>query len=244
VDIAAGQLPTLPVTGERTVPGVWYENYWFRRHQAVYEAIVDDLAGARVLDAGCGDGYGAAMLATGGAERVVAIDYDAGAAAHARRSYRDIAVVRGNVVALPFGDDAYDTVVSLQTIEHLWDQAAFVAECRRVLRPRGRLILSTPNRLTFPPGNPFHSAELSPDELAGLVRRDGRLESLRGLRHGRRLDGWERRHGSIVDAQLATAPEDWPSALAARVRTVDIDDFVLSADDLDGCLDLVATVRW
>jgi 2-polyprenyl-3-methyl-5-hydroxy-6-metoxy-1,4-benzoquinol methylase len=242
--IDAGQSPTLPITGERTVPGVWHENYWFRRHQAVYVAIMEELAGVRVLDAGCGEGYGAAMLAAGGAERVVAIDCDAGAAVHVRRSYPDLAVVRGNLVALPFGDDAYDAVVSLQTIEHLWDQAAFLAECRRVLRPTGRLILSTPNRLTFPPGNPFHSRELSPDELVGFVRRHGRLESLRGLRHGPRLDAWERWHGSIVDAQLATPPEAWTSALAAQVRTVDVDDFVLSADDLDGCLDLVATVGW
>jgi SAM-dependent methyltransferase len=226
------------------VPGVWHENYWFRRHQAVYAAILDDLAGARVLEAGCGEGYGAAMLVTGGAERVVALDYDAAATVHVRRSYSDLAVVRGNLVALPFGDDTYDAVVSLQTIEHLWDQAEFVAECRRVVRPGGRLILSTPNRRTFPPGNPFHAKELSPDELAGLVRRHGRLESLRGLRHGRRLEAWERRHGSIVDAQLAAAPDDWPSPLAGLIRTVGVDDFVLGADDLDGCLDLVATVRW
>jgi 2-polyprenyl-3-methyl-5-hydroxy-6-metoxy-1,4-benzoquinol methylase len=205
---------------------------------------VDDLGSARVLEAGCGEGYGAAMLAAGGPERVVALDYDAAATVHVRRSYPDVAVVRGNLVALPFGDGTYDAVVSLQTIEHLWDQAAFVAECCRVLRPRGRLILSTPNRLTFPPGNPFHATELAPDELASLVRRHGRLESLRGLRHGPRLGAWESRHGSIVDAQLGSAPDAWPSALAAMIRTVGVDDFVLGTDDLDGCLDLVATVRF
>jgi SAM-dependent methyltransferase len=133
--------------------------------------------------------------------------------------------------------------VSLQTIEHLWDQARFVAECRRVLRPAGRLILSTPNRLTFPPGNPFHATELSPDELVALVR-PGRLESLRGLRHGPRLVAWERRYGSIVDAQLATAPDAWPSPLATLVRSVDAGDFVINAEDLDRCLDLIATVRF
>jgi SAM-dependent methyltransferase len=226
------------------VPGVLHENYWFRRHQAVYAAIVDDLVDAYVLEAGCGEGYGAAMLDSGGAEQVVAIDYDAVATTHVRQRYPDLAVVRGNLVALPFGDATYGAVVSLQTIEHLWDQVGFVAECRRVLRPGGRLILSTPNRLTFPPGNPFHATELSPDEFVALVRRHGRLESLRGLRHGPRLESWERRNGSIVDAQLATAPDRWPSALAAQVRAVDVDDFVFSADDLDGCLDLVATVRW
>jgi SAM-dependent methyltransferase len=242
--LGTGQRPTLAITGERTVPGVWHENYWFRRHQAVYAAVLDDLSGARVLEAGCGEGYGAAMLAAGGARRVVALDYDAAATVHVRRSYPDIAVVRGNLVALPFGDDTYDAVVSLQTIEHLWDQGAFVAECGRVLRAGGRLILSTPNRLTFAPGNPFHARELSPGELGDLVRRHGRLESLRGLRHGPRLDAWQRRHGRIVDAQLAAAPESWPSELAAVVRGIGVDDFVLSADDVDGCLDLVATVRF
>jgi SAM-dependent methyltransferase len=238
--------PSLPITGERTVPGVWHENYWFRRHEAVYVAVADELDGGRVLEAGCGEGYGAALLAAraAGVESVVALDYDPVAVDHVRRRYPRLAVVRGNLVALPFDDETYDTVVSLQTIEHLWDQDAFLAECRRVLCPGGRLILSTPNRLTFPPGNVFHSTELAADELAVLLRRHGGRGGLRGLRHGSDLTGWERRHGSLVAAQLAAPPEAWPTGLAERVRKIVVDDFELADADLDASLDLVAVATF
>lgn len=223
------------------MPGIWHENYWFRRHEKVYAAIEEAVVGDRVLEAGCGEGYGAARLASAAA-RVVALDYDASAVSHVGRAYPRMRVVRGNLVAPPFEAGTYDVVVSLQTIEHLWDQERFLAECGRVLRPGGRLILSTPNRLTFPPGNVFHTTELAAAELADLVRPHGELRSLRGLRHGDRLADWERRHGSIVDAQLAAPPEDWPAHVGERVRSVSVDDFVLDTADLDTCLDLVAEV--
>ena len=87
-------------------------------------------------------------------------------------------------------------------------------------------------------------AELSPAELRALVCRHGRLVSLRGVRHGSALLDWERRHGSIVDAQLAGAPEEWPTALAERVRAVGVDDFEIGADDVESSLDLVAVVTF
>ena len=241
MDVASG--PRRPITGERTVPDVWHENYWFRRHEAVYVAIATEVADAVVLEAGCGEGYGARLLADR-ARRVVAVDYDADAIGHVARTYPGLPVVRGNLVALPFAADSYDVVVSLQTIEHLWDQDAFLAECRRMLRPAGRLILSTPNRLTFPPGNPFHSTELSPAQLRALVARHGRLASLHGVRHGPAMLDWERRHGSIVDAQLAATPDRWPTALAERVAAVGVDDLVIAADEVESSLDLVAVVTF
>ena len=60
--------------------------------------------------------------------------------------------MRGNLAALPLAESTVDVVANLQVIEHLWDQEGFLAECRRVLRPGGRLLLTTPNRLTFSPG--------------------------------------------------------------------------------------------
>lgn len=239
LDITSG----LPITGERTVPGVWHENYWYRRHEAVYAAIGADLGDAIVLEAGCGEGYGARLLSRH-AQRVVAMDYDGYSIAHVDRAYPELLVVGGNLVALPFVDDAYDAVVSLQTIEHLWDQDAFVVECRRVLRPAGRLILSTPNRFTFPPGNPFHSAELSPSELRTLVECHGGRASMHGVRHGSGLLDWERRYGSIVDAQLAVPPDQWPAAVTERVAAVGVDDFVIDDDELETSLDLLAVVTF
>jgi SAM-dependent methyltransferase len=243
--------PTLPLTGERTVPGVPEENYWFRRHEAVYAALRDRCAGAVVLEAGCGEGYGAAILAQAAA-RVLAVDLDRAATAHAARRYPGVAVARGNLVALPVRDGACDAVVSLQVIEHLWDQERFLRECLRVLRPGGALMLSTPNRLTFSPGretplNPFHTRELSAAEVAQLVRDAGfaRVEVL-GLHHGPRLRALDTRHGgSIVDAQVAVALAGggWPEALRRDVASVTAGDFALRPDDVDASLDLVAFAR-
>ena len=230
----------MEITGERTVPGVEHENYWFRRHEAVYEWLLRYVREADVLEAGAGEGYGAGMMATAAAS-VVALDYDAVAARHAAVTYRDVPVVRGNLVRLPFADNCFDVVVSLQTVEHLWDQDDFVAECLRVLRPGGRFIVSTPNRLTFPPGNLYHERELTGGELAVLLSRHGRVERLSGLSHGRRLRDWQAEDGDLVRAQVATPAHQWNERLRQAVASVTTADFVLGDAD-DACLDLVAVV--
>jgi len=244
---------SLPLTGERTVPGVPVENYWFRRHLAVYEALVPDCRGV-VLEAGCGEGYGADLFAENGA-RVLAFDYDAQAIGHVRRRYPRVAAARANLVALPVRDAAVDAVVSLQVIEHLWDQAGFLRECRRVLATGGALVLSTPNRLTFSPGretplNPFHTRELTAAELAGLLVEVGFADiAVRGLHHGPRLRALDVAHGgSLVAAQTAAVLADaWSAALLADVACVTTADFTLGPDTaehpLDDSLDLVATAR-
>ncbi len=240
----------LPLTGERTVPGIAAENYWFRRHEVVYRELAPRCAGAAVLEAGCGEGYGADLLA-GTARHVLALDYDPPTAAHVARRYPRVAVVRSNLVALPVRDGGCDVVVSLQVIEHLWEQERFLRECHRVLHPGGALLLSTPNRITFSPGrdtplNPFHTRELSAAELTGLVRDAGFVDDeLLGLHHGPRLCELDARHGSVVDAQVAVAVGngEWPAGLLRDVESVTCADFELSATDVDASLDLVALAR-
>ncbi|MGH3318993.1 MAG: class I SAM-dependent methyltransferase [Streptosporangiaceae bacterium] len=234
----------LPLNGERTLPGIWHENYWFRRHEIAYAAIVPHVRGAKVLDVGCGEGYGSAMLADHAAQ-VIALDYDPLTVAHAHRQYPSLAVVSGNAVTLPVTDGSVDAVVALQVVEHLWDQQAFVRECARVLRPGGRAWLSTPNRLTFSPGrdtprNPCHTRELAPDELAVLLAARFAVERLLGVHHGRRLTAWERNHGAIVDAQLGAEPGTWPAAVRDTVAGIRADDFELRDDDPALSLDVLA----
>lgn len=234
----------LELTGERTLPGIPEENYWFRRHEAAYAALAPFTVGAVLLEAGCGEGYGADLLARS-ARRVVAVDYDPAAVTHAAARYPSLTVVRGDLQRLPLADGSVEVVATLQVLEHLHDQAGFLRECARVLRPAGTLLLTTPNRLTFSPGrdtpvNPFHTREFSPTELAALLDREFAVTRLLGLRHGRRLAGEERRHGSLLDAQLAEPPQRWPAALRRRVEGVTVADFAVHAGRLDDCLDLVA----
>jgi SAM-dependent methyltransferase len=146
-------------------------------------------------------------------------------------------------------------VVSLQVVEHLWDQPAFLRECRRALAPGGALWLSTPNRLTFSPGrdtplNPFHTRELSAAELAGLLVEAGFVDvALLGLHHGPRLRALDVAHGgSLVAAQTAAVlAGTWPEALLRDVAAVTTADFDLRPDSpahpVDASLDLLATAH-
>jgi SAM-dependent methyltransferase len=244
----------LPLTGERTIPGLAEENYWFRRHEVVYERLADRCAGRDVLEAGCGEGYGADLIADV-ARRVIGLDYDESAVAHVKARYPRVEMLHGNLASLPLPDAAVDVVVNFQVIEHLWDQGQFVTECLRVLRPGGLLLMSTPNRITFSPGrdtpiNPFHTRELNAAELTDLLTSAGfRIEGVYGVFHGRRLAELDARHGgSIIDAQIARALAEapWPADLLADVASVTTDDFdLVEADgrespDIDASLDLVA----
>ena len=241
--------PFLELTGERTLPGIAHENYWFRRHEAGYLATAALLAlgsGQQVLDAGCGEGYGAELLRARHGARVVAADYDGLAARHVRQTYPQVVAVRTNLVALPFADGGFDAVVSLQVVEHLWDQPMFVRECARALRPGGLLLLSTPNRLTFSPEgttNLFHTRELDASELGELMSTELADVEVLGLHHGPRLLAWEAEHGPLVDAQLAAPAQDWSQALVSFISDISSEDFVLRSDDLAASLDLVAVGR-
>ncbi|MGH3847947.1 MAG: class I SAM-dependent methyltransferase, partial [Pseudonocardiaceae bacterium] len=195
------------------------------------------------------------------ARRVVALDYDAAAVAHVRAHYPRVQPMQGNLVELPLPNGAVDVVVNFQVIEHLWDQAQFIAECARVLRSPGLLMVSTPNRITFSPGrdtpiNPFHTRELNARELGALLVNGGfTVASMSGVFHGPRLRQMDARHGgSIIDAQIQRALADapWPAELARDVAAVSTADFDIveagsdvgdsgdGAHHIDDSLDLVA----
>lgn len=248
------QSQALPLTGERTIPGLAEENYWFRRHEVVYHRLAERCAGRDVLEAGCGEGYGADLIADV-ANQVIALDYDEATVAHVRARYPRIDTRHGNLAELPLPDASVDVVVNFQVIEHLWDQAQFVAECARVLRPGGVFMVSTPNRITFSPGrdtplNPFHTRELNAAELTELLETAGfRVESMLGVFHGAGLAAMDARHGgSLIQAQVdrAVADAPWSDQLLADVAAVTIDDFDLdvaggpNSRNIDDSLDLVA----
>ena len=243
---------SLPLTGERTVPGVPTENYWFRRHEVAYHFALPHVAGQRVLEVGCGEGYGTALLATV-ARQVVGIDYDAPTIAHAAAAYPRAAFARANLAALPVRTASIDVVATLQVIEHVWNHPEFVRECRRVLRPDGLLLVTTPNRLTFSPGrdepvNPFHTKEFTADELCELLTGCGfDIATVTGVIAGRRLRDLDAYHGgAFVDAQLAEPPDRWSARLRDDVASISSADFAVLASDVhevDEVLDLVVLAR-
>jgi SAM-dependent methyltransferase len=206
---------------------------------------IDGIVTGRVLDAGCGEGYGAELLRTAGADAVIGLDYDSTTLRHVAKVYPQLNPLRGNLVQQGLADDSFDLVVSMQTIEHLWDQPAFIAECARVLRPGGTVVLSTPNRLTFPSGNWYHAKELTAAEFAELVEPELEVIEVLGLWHGERLTHWESTYGSCVDAQLAGEPTTWSPELTELVRSIGYPDFEISSrpGDLDDCLDLIVVAR-
>jgi SAM-dependent methyltransferase len=260
--------PGLVLTGERTLPGIPDERYWFERHVVAYElAAARVTAGARtVLDAGCGEGYGLAMLADAGATRVVGVDLEPPVVAHARATYgRDgsrggpiVEVHEAELMSLPLVDDAVDLVVSFQVIEHLHDIPGYLRSLRRVTRPGGEVWIATPNRLTFTPDsdtpvNPFHTREFTAAELVDECRRAGfEVPRIVGITHGLRLTAIERlTRRSFVDLVTSSPPEAWPRWLRAVVHRVDASWFTVvpgtvAADgtsDLDATLDLLAVCR-
>lgn len=244
-------MPTpLPLTGERTLPGLPHENYWFRRHEAAYQYVASLVTGCKVVDIGCGEGYGTATLASR-ATTVIGLDYDRATVRHAAHTYPGAWFIVANLAALPIADASIDIVITMQVIEHVWDHAQFLRQCTRVLRSGARLVVTTPNRLTFSPGrdqplNPFHSREFTAEELAALVTQAGFVNvELLGVHPGARLAGLDQ-HGGFVAAQLARPPEEWTSELLAHVASIEITDFAIipAADrDIDASLDIVLVAQ-
>lgn len=238
----------LTLTGERTLPGVPEENYWFRRHEVVYRLAAVALAGRDVLDVGCGEGYGTALLART-ARSAVGVELVPAVHAHAVATYPEAAFLCADLCDLPLPDASVDAVVSFQVVEHLPDIGRSLAEVARVLRPGGAFWCATPNRLTFTPGsdtpvNPFHVIEFAPEELRALLGRRFAVETLLGVRHGAGLQAIEAREGrSFPDLVLAAPPGRWPSWLAEAVAAVTVDDFAVHSGDLEGSLDLLAICR-
>jgi 2-polyprenyl-3-methyl-5-hydroxy-6-metoxy-1,4-benzoquinol methylase len=155
---------------ERFVPGTADGELMEVEHLARYRWAGQLVAGRTVLDAGCGVGYGSAMLARAGAGEVVGLDLSAkvieaaGKAAPANASF-----IVGDVHALPFPDGRFDIVVCFEVIEHVESQDDVIAELARVLAPGGVLAISSPNRDVYPAGNPHHLHEYLPEELRSAV---------------------------------------------------------------------------
>ncbi len=241
-------VPPLELTGERTLPDVPAENYWYRRHLAVYEWIAARARDRRVIDMACGEGYGSEVLARTAAS-VVGVDANPEAHAHARLRYlRDnLRFERGLVET--YGDPhSCDAVVFLQTIEHVLDPPRVLEHFRSLLAEGGAAYISTPNVLTLaPPGaersdNPWHLREYRHEEFRSLCRSAFGSVELLGLFHARKLRahalalrlGWDAVHRRLGVTRAFY--ERFTPAISSR-------DFVLRAGPLEQALDFLAVCR-
>jgi SAM-dependent methyltransferase len=209
-------VPPLALTGERTLPDVPEENYWFRRHLVVYEWIAAQIGGLRVVDMACGEGYGSEVLARDAAS-VVGVDANPEAHEHARLRYRRPNLRFTRELIETFAEPA-DAVVFLQTIEHLTDPGAALEQFGGLVSDaaaaasgpagRGTVFVSTPNVLTLAPkgaersGNPWHVHEYRFAEFDELCRAHFRDVRMFGLFYARKLRthelalrlGWDSLH--------------------------------------------------
>jgi SAM-dependent methyltransferase len=205
--------------------------------------IAASMVTGTVVDAGCGEGYGTAIL-SGRAGRVVGVDIDGPTLSHASYAYPASGFVRGDLGRLPLVEGSVDAIVSLQAIEHLDDPDAFLEGCKRALKPDGLLIVSTPNRATFPAGiNPFHSHEYDAAELAELLKTRFARVAMTGVGHGWRLRWLERTMGEPIQQLLVSAPYvKLPPLVRGFLRTVGPRSFAPVRDPSAG-LDLFAVCR-
>lgn len=241
-------VPPLELTGERTLPDVPEENYWFQRHLVVYQWIAEQIAGKAVVDMACGEGYGSDVLAAAGASSVTGVDANPEAYEHARLRY-----VRPN---LKFArelveeyDEACDALVFLQTIEHVQHPADLLKKFASRLNPGGTLFVSTPNVLTLAPkgaersDNPWHVHEYKPGEFGDLCKEVSPNVELYGVWHG----------GKLKVHQFAIEKLAWDTVHKTLrftkpfydrfIPAIGTGDFSIRQGDLTTSLDLLAVIR-
>lgn len=257
--------PAATFTGER--PG-WGEgfDYDYSRHLAAYRYAAGLVAGLRVLDAGCGEGFGTQSLA-GTAAHVTGYDYSAAAIAECRRLWPrpdlDFQCVDLSAPPLPGAD--FDAVLSFQVLEHMTDPLAFLRALRSLVTEGGFVLLTTPNRPRTVSENPFHVREYDAGELVDLLKNVFGHVSVVGMYGNEKVEAFERSRARAVASILRLDPlglrrllpraivEPAFARLAALVRrrakaeapvAIVPEDFAVgTGDDIDLALDLVALCR-
>ena len=236
-------VPPLELTGERTLPDLPEENYWYRRHLAVYEWIAQRVPGLAVADLACGEGYGSAALARTAAD-VIGVDANPEAHEHARLRYGAPNLSFRRELVEDFSEPR-DAIVFLQTIEHIHEPDKLLAA---IAAAAPVAYISTPNRLTLAPegaeksDNPWHLREYIAPEYRDLLEPHFADVRILGLFHARKLRvhqialdlGWDRVHKALRISKPFY--DRFTPAIAAS-------DFALRAEDecdLDKALDFVA----
>ena len=179
------KVENLPLTGERYIPGMKGDMQLEHLHR--YAVAAEYVKGKVVLDIACGEGYGSVML-SGTAQRVFGVDISPEAVNHAKNKYKNekIEFREGSCSEIPLPDRSIDVVISFETIEHHDQHDTMMAEIKRVLKPQGILIISSPDKHNYSDvpayKNPFHVKELYHDEFKALLEGYFRRVTIHGQR--------------------------------------------------------------
>jgi SAM-dependent methyltransferase len=244
------------ITGERVTTAEGGFNPSFQRHRAEYRLCATLLGPGRVLDLGCGTGHSYEELAP---RETVGVDIERAALEGQNRETR-VADMR----ELPFESGSFDSVVAIQSIEHVPDPAPMLGEVIRVLRPGGRAVFVTPNRLTFGRPDeiidPYHYVEYDAAQLAELCGRFFEAVEVLGLEVSERYRAIHDDERRELDRLLARDPLRLRRLVPRRLKQhlydrrlsgdrvtprpgaleIGQDDFWLSSERLERAIDLFA----
>jgi 2-polyprenyl-3-methyl-5-hydroxy-6-metoxy-1,4-benzoquinol methylase len=249
-------------TGERPGRGEHFD-YDEARHLAAYVYATRLAAGKRVVDAGCGEGWGTQLLASVAAD-VLGLDYSAEAIAACRRLWQapNLRFLQFDLTgSRPLGEH-FDLVTNFQVVEHMRDPLPFLHGLRALLAPGGQLLLTTPNRLKTFSENPYHVHEYTAAELAALLRAVFTGVTVLGMHGNAKVTAFDQRREQAVKRILRLDPlglrKLLPAAVvnyafaklavlvrrrahaAATPERIVPEDFHVSGEDVGGALDLVA----
>jgi SAM-dependent methyltransferase len=238
-------------------------NVTYQRCQYAYEFAIPYITGKKVLDVGCGRGYGTELMSRY-AQFITGLDYDQFTVDDNTRRLKDIpniSFIRAAIPPLPLEDNSVDVITAFQFIEHIGPRREFLQECMRVLRPGGKFLVTTPNiKKSFAP-NPFHVHEYTFDEMKAEVTSVGAGFELKGLNGNRKVNKYYDANGRFVrnilrwdvlglhkriPSAVLAQPYNW---ITNRMRkqlksevseTSDIttSDFFLQNENLDDCWDI------
>ncbi|MFN2428191.1 MAG: class I SAM-dependent methyltransferase [Candidatus Binatia bacterium] len=248
-------------TGER--PG-WGEgfDYDYARHLAAYRFAAGRAPGCRVLDAGCGEGFGTQTLADV-ADEVLGVDYSSVAVAECRRHWSkpNLRFEQVDLVSPGGFSETFDLVINFQVLEHIDDPLPFLRGLRDRLEASGTLVLTTPNRLRTVSENPFHIREFTAAELRDLLSQVFSRVEIAGMHGNAKVEAFEAGRARAVQRILRLDPLGIRNMLPEKVvhfafarlarvvrrqarptgaTDMTPDDFRVDSDSVDRALDLVA----
>jgi SAM-dependent methyltransferase len=248
-------------TAERVSSHELSDNVIYQRHLVAYNEAALHIQG-RVLEVGCGEGYGIPILAPLTSE-YNAIDKYANDVSRFSEGIAQARFMQMSVPPLGFADAQFDYAVSFQVIEHIEDDEGLVREIARVLKPGGKLILTTPNIKMSLTRNPWHVREYTVAQLQALLQKHFSQVTMNGVYGNEKvMRYYEENKQSVakftrfdifnlqyrLPRQLLQIPYDWLNRINRRlllkgnknlVNDIALSDYYVAAAN-DTCFDLLA----